>query len=235
LKMENNKIVIAGGFDSMLNYPQYLGFQRLGTFSTWEGEPSSACRPFDKKRSGLVLGEGAGVVTLQRENEADKDSILAEIRGYGSSMDGYLVTDPEPTGYWLAKAADAAIKDAGLQPHDIDSVHLHGTGTLKNDPAETNAMKLIFGEKYNRIPVFSLKGHVGHGIGACSILELGAVIYALNSQVTPVTANYEFPDETVNLFVIRGGEYKMKVNNILKLNANIGGQNSALVVSRYGQ
>ncbi|MDH4262501.1 MAG: beta-ketoacyl-[acyl-carrier-protein] synthase family protein [Spirochaetia bacterium] len=235
LKKTENKIFITGGFDSMLNYSQYLGFQRLGTFSTWDGDPACACRPFDKKRSGLVLGEGAALFTLQRADEADQKSILAEIKGYGSTMDGYLVTDPEPSGLYLAKAAISAIKDAGLSPDDIDSVHLHGTGTFKNDPAEANAMKIIFGDRYKKIPVFSLKGSIGHGIGACSALEVCGVIYALENQVTPVTVNYEFPDDTVGLFAIKGEEHKMKINNILKLNANIGGQNSALVIGRHGQ
>jgi len=233
LKENPDNIAIVGGFDSMLNYPQYLGFQRLGPFSNWSGEPDKACRPFDKNRSGMILGEGAAVYTMQEARSADPENILAEVKGYASSMDGYLITDPEPSGSYLARAALRAIKYAGLSPSDIDCVHLHGTGTLKNDEAEANAMKLIFSEKFSEIPVFSLKGHIGHAIGACSALEVGAVIYSIKNQCVPITANFQKPDEKVPLNVIKGDEKNMRIQNVLKLNANIGGQNSALVIGKY--
>jgi 3-oxoacyl-[acyl-carrier-protein] synthase II len=227
------KIVIAGGFDSMLNHLHYLGFYKLGALANWPGLPAEACRPFDQKRCGLVLGEGAAVYLLQRAKDAAKEHILAEIAGYASTMDAYMVTDPEPDGTYLAEAAQQAIKEAGITPADIDCVHLHGTGTSKNDIAEAAAMKRIFGKSYTNIPVFSLKAQVGHLIAACGALEMLGVIYSLTEQAVPPTINYTHPDTEVPLMVVKDKPLKQKINYVLKLNAAFGGQNTAFVVKRH--
>jgi 3-oxoacyl-[acyl-carrier-protein] synthase II len=227
-------VIVAGGFDSMLNPLHYLGFYKLGAFSNWQGSPAEACRPFDKNRSGLVLGEGAAVFLLQKAADAAPDNILAEIAGYASTMDAYLVTDPEPSGKLLAQAALAAIKEAGITPDEIDGVHLHGTGTIKNDLAETAALKIIFGKKYSSIPVFSLKGQIGHLIGACGALELAGAIYSILRQKMPPTVNFTQADPEIGLRVIKDQPLEMKINYLLKLNAAFGGQNTAIVVKRHG-
>lgn len=229
----SNKAVIAGGSDSMLSPLHYMGFFKLGALSQWEGEPSEACRPFDRKRGGLVLGEGSALFLLENAVLADKSRIMAEITGYSSTMDAYMVTDPEPSGDILSRAALAAIREANITPDDIDCVHLHGTGTYKNALAETKAMELIFGPRYREIPVFSLKGQVGHLIGACGAVEILAVIYSLTKQVVPPTVNFEDSDPEVPLNVIKGEPLKMKLNNILKLNSAFGGENTAIVARKY--
>ncbi len=233
LREKSGRAVISGGFDSMLCPLHYMGFYKLGALSSWQGAPAEACRPFDKKRCGLVLGEGAAAYLMQCEQEAEPSQILAEIVGYSSTMDAYMVTDPEPEGTVLAQAMKEAIANAGLSPKDIDAVHVHGTGTLKNEPAETKAMRLVFGERYDTIPVFSLKGQVGHLIGACGAMELLAVIHSLQTQQILPTVNFDEQDPEALLRVIKGAPLKIKLNTILKINAAFGGQNTALVVKRY--
>lgn len=226
-------VVFAGGADSMVNPVHYMGFYKLGALSGLMEDPSRASRPFDVTRSGLVLGEGAALYALSRLEDAPKGAALAELAGYASTMDAYMLTDPDPTGTQVARAALAAIGDAGLTPDEIDCVHLHGTSTPKNDPAEAAAMKLIFGERFSDIPVYSMKGQVGHTISACGAIELAPVIWSLANQAVPVTVNFEEADPNVPLRVVRGGPLKMRINNILKLNAAFGGQNVALVIKRH--
>jgi len=232
LKQTPGKLVIAGGVDSMVDPLGYIGFYKLGALTTWEGDIAGSCRPFDRQRCGVVLGEGATLFQLQSMAEADPDRVLAEIVGYGTSMDAYLITDPLPTGAGLAQAARAAIEDAGLTPADIDCVHLHGTGTPKNGMAESNTMRLIFGGRFSDVPVFGFKGQIGHLIGACGAVEILGVLYSLLQQQVPVTINYEEPDPDVPLRVITREPLKTDIRYVLKLNAAFGGQNSALVFKR---
>jgi 3-oxoacyl-[acyl-carrier-protein] synthase II len=144
-----------------------------------------------------------------------------------------MVTDPHPDGTFLAKAALNAIKQAGITPDEIDCVHAHETGTYRNALAETHALKIIFDERYTEIPVFSLKGQVGHLIGACGALEILGVIDSLLYQRVLPTVNFYDKDPEVPLNVITEKPLNMKINYILKLNAAFGGQNSALVFKRY--
>lgn len=232
-RLSAGHMIITGGFDSVFNHLHYMAFYKLGAFSNWQGEPGGACRPFDKNRCGLVLGEGAGVFLLQDGEDVREGEALAEIVGYSSTMDAYLVTDPHPEGTYLARAALNAIEEAGISPGDIDCVHLHGTGTYKNALAEANAMRRIFPNRWREIPVFSMKGQIGHLIGACGALELIAVIYSLQNQQVPATVNFEEPDPDVPLRVIKDRPLDMEINYVLKLNAAFGGQNAALVVKRY--
>ncbi|MBU1107975.1 MAG: beta-ketoacyl-[acyl-carrier-protein] synthase family protein [Candidatus Riflebacteria bacterium] len=226
-------MVISGGYDSMLCHLHYLGFYKLGALSDWPGDPSQACRPFDKNRRGLVLGEGAVSFLLESGNNAARERILGEICGYSSTMDAYLVTDPDPGGEQLARAALEAIGEAGITPDQIDCVHLHGTGTHKNAPAEANAMKRIFSDRYKEIPVYSMKGQIGHLIGACGAMELLAVIWSLTKGQVPVTVNYDEPDPEVGLNVVRGKPLDLEIKYVLKLNAAFGGQNTAIVMRRF--
>lgn len=231
----DEKIIISGGFDSMLNPLHYMGFYKLGALSSWQGRPENACRPFDKDRCGLVLGEGAAVLLLQNATKAPPECILGEITGYDSTMDAYMVSDPHPEGIRLARAALNAIEESGITPDAIDCVHLHGTGTKKNAIAESKAMQLIFPKTYNEVPVFSLKGQIGHLIAACGAVEMLGVIYSIQTQQIPPTINYELADPEVPLNVIKERPLKKHINYILKLNSAFGGQNTAFVVKRYVQ
>lgn len=233
LKNNSNMAIITGGFDSMLCHLHYLGFYKLGALSNWEGKPEEACRPFDKNRCGLVIGEGAVTFLLQEDKMAKKNEILAEIVGYASSMDSYMVTDPHPDGTYLAQASLDAIEEAGIKPKDIDCVHVHGTGTFRNELAESKAMKLIFGELSSELPVFSLKGQIGHLIGACGAMEILAVIDAFKNQRVLPTINFKDADNDVPLNVIKDKPLNKKIKYILKMNAAFGGQNTAIVLKKY--
>jgi 3-oxoacyl-[acyl-carrier-protein] synthase II len=233
LQQSQKKIIISGGCDSMLNPMHYMGFYKLGALSDWKGDPRKGCRPYDRDRCGVVLGEGAAYYIMENSVGIGSKNPLAEIAGYSSTVDAYLVTDPEPEGTHLSRAALEAIRDAGITPDDIDCVHAHGTGTRKNDTAECSAMKKIFGSRYRDVPVFSLKGQVGHLIGACGAIETAAVIYSLQNQVVPATVNFETADPDIDLNVLKK-PLKKKIEYILKLNAAFGGQNAALVFKRCG-
>jgi len=232
LKQHGGKLVIAGGVDSMIDPLGYIGFYKLGALSTWTGDIAESCRPFDYQRCGVVLGEGAALFQLENVDDMNPAHALAEIVGYSTSMDAYLVTDPLPSGDMLARAAIEAINEASISPGDIDCVHLHGTGTYKNGIAEANAMRLIFGERYIDVPVFGLKGQIGHLIGACGAVELLGVIYSLLNQQVPVTVNFNEPDPNVPLRIVTGKPLQARIRYILKLNAAFGGQNAALVLKR---
>ena len=225
-------VAISGGFDSMLSPMHYMGFYKLGALSE-AADSSRACKPFSKNRAGLVIGEGAALFTIENARNAKPSSILAEIAGYASSMDAATVTDPDPDGRALARAALEAIGMAGLSPDDIDCAHLHETGTIKNAVAEASAMRLVFGRRASDIPVFSLKGQTGHLIGACCAVETAAVIHCLQTQTVLPTVNFEEPDPQVPLCVVTERPRRMKINNVLKLNAAFGGQNAAIVFKKY--
>jgi len=148
-------------------------------------------------------------------------------------MDAYMVTDPEPSGRHLANAALAAIRDAGLTPDDIDSVDLHGIGTVKNALAEARALELIFPTRWREIPAFALKGQIGHLIGACGAMEVLGVIDALREQRLLPSVNCDNPDPEVPLHIVRGEPLAMKIRHVLKINAAFGGQNTALVFRKH--
>jgi 3-oxoacyl-[acyl-carrier-protein] synthase II len=228
-----DKTAITGGYDSMLSHLHYMGFFSLGALSDWDGEPSASCRPFDRDRRGLVIGEGAAAFLLESEDRAGHGSILAEFAGYGSTMDAYMVTDPEPKGTQLARAMLEAIRDAGITPDDIDMVDMHGTGTIKNALAEAKALEIVFPKRYRDIPVFALKGQIGHLIGACAAVEVLGVIDALKHQRVLPSVNCDEPDPEIPLRIVKGEPLPMKIQHILKLNAAFGGQNSAMVFRKY--
>lgn len=224
--------ILAGGSDSMLSPLHYMGFHHLGALSEWNGDPALACRPFDADRCGIVLGEGAGLTVVQSERTADPSEIIAEIVGYGTSLDAHMVTDPDPEGTQLARCALDAIEDAGICPEDVDCVHLHGTGTPKNEPAEAAAMRKIFGARASEVPVYSLKGQVGHLVGACGVVETLAAALCLREQVVLPTVNCIRLDQSLGLRVVQDRPLSMPMRHVLKLNAAFGGQNAALVLRR---
>lgn len=227
------KLVIAGGADSMLNPAYFMGFHRLGALSALTDDPSRAARPFDRNRSGVVLGEGAALFALGGGLPNRKVMPLAEIAGYASSMDAHMITDPEPTGQRLAEAALRALKEAGVSPSEVDSAHLHGTSTHKSDRAEAAALERIFGPRFKELPVYSMKGQIGHASSACGSIEMLAVLFSLATDSVPPTVNFENTDPEVPLFVIKGRPHPARMRTILKLNSAFGGQNTALVVRRY--
>ncbi len=159
-------------------------------------------RPFDRRRDGFVMGEGAGVLVLEEEEAAKARGarILGYVRGYASTSDAHHLTAPDPSGRGAAKAIELAIKDAGLEPDDVIYVNAHGTSTPLNDRSETTAIKMALGEeKAAATPVSSTKSTIGHLLGAAGAVEAIATLLALRDRIAPPTLNYEEPDEGLDL------------------------------------
>lgn len=232
LKQHRYKVILTGGTESMISCHSYTSFHLLGVMATGH-KASEACKPFDKARNGTVLGEGAIVMALENTETALPGSILAEIVGYGSSMDAYAVTAPDPSAEMLAYAIQKALDDAGIGPKMIDCAHLHGTGTPRNAVAEYKALYRIFGDRVSELPVYSMKGQIGHLIGACGAMEMLGVIYSLQNQKILPTINFAQSDPEAPLFVIKGEPLSMPIRYVLKLNSAFGGQNTALIIKKY--
>ena len=226
--------VVSGGSDAMIVPLAYLGFSTLGALST-SNEPSPfKCRPCDLHSNGTVLGE-ASVALLMEDSERvpDGQEILAEIAGYGCSMDAWSVTDPEPSGAAAAEAVRAALDEAGISPDQIDCIHLHGTGTVKCAPAEYNCLHRIFGERLKEIPAFSMKGQVGHMIGSCTAVEMLGVVYSLQQQVVLPTVNFRTPHPDAPFRMVQGAPLHLPIRYILKMNSAFGGHNTALIIKKW--
>ena len=232
LKHGKQGAILTGGSESMISYVNYIGFYLLGAMSA-DTNPARSCRPFDRRRSGTVLGEGASMLLLENSTMAKEETILAEIVGYGCTMDAYAITDPDPSARMLAKAIDLALNDARIAPDVIDCVHLHGTGTLKNAPAEYLALRQVFGDRVSELPVFSMKGQVGHLIASCTAVEFLGVIHSIQKQEVLPTINFEESDPEAPLFVVRDKPLSIPVKYVLKLNSAFGGHNTALIIKKH--
>jgi 3-oxoacyl-[acyl-carrier-protein] synthase II len=223
-------LAVAGGADSMIHPVGLVYFVLLGAASTAAGEPGKACRPFDRTRTGLVMGEGAGVLVLEEAGHAlaRGATVLAELSGYGSSLDGYQVTAPEPTGEGAARAMRAALADAGLSPEDVDYVNAHGTGTRLNDVAETAAIKQALGARAADVPVSSSKPLFGHLLAGCGGAEAVLTVLSVARGEVHPTANLERPDRKCDLDYVPGVMRRRTVRAALSNSFGFGGQNACL-------
>jgi 3-oxoacyl-[acyl-carrier-protein] synthase II len=187
---------VAGGSEAAITPLGTAAFARMDALSD-----SGISRPFDKRRDGFVMGEGAGVVVLEEEEAARARGarILGYVRGYASTSDAHHLTAPEPQGRGASKAIELALADAGVGTEDVLYVNAHGTSTPLNDRAETNAIKVAFGERAASIPVSSTKSAIGHLLGAAGAVEAIATLLALRDRIAPPTLNYEEPDEGLDL------------------------------------
>jgi 3-oxoacyl-[acyl-carrier-protein] synthase II len=189
--------VVTGGSEAAITPLATAAFMRMDALSD-----SGISRPFDRRRDGFVMGEGAGVLVLEEEEAARARGarILGYVRGYASTSDAHHLTAPEPTGRGAAKAIELALKDAGLEPEDVMYVNAHGTSTPLNDRSETNAIKTALGEeRAAQVPVSSTKSTIGHLLGAAGAVEAIATLLALRDRIAPPTLNYEEPDEGLDL------------------------------------
>jgi 3-oxoacyl-[acyl-carrier-protein] synthase II len=228
-------LMLTGGTHSMVHPFGLTGFSLLSALSTHNQEPTKASRPFDRNRDGFVLGEGAGMLVLEELEHARQRGalILAELVGYGSTADAYRVTDSQPEGRGAAACMATALADGRLSPTEIGYINAHGTSTQVNDRAETLAIKRVFGEAAYRVPISSSKSMLGHLIGAAGAVELIITIKALCQGVLPPTINYEEPDPECDLDYIPNRAREQPVRHALSNSFGFGGQNSALVVSRW--
>jgi 3-oxoacyl-[acyl-carrier-protein] synthase II len=190
-------VVVTGGSEAAITPLATAAFNKMDALSD-----SGVSRPFDRRRDGFVMGEGAGVLVLEEEEAAKERGarILGYVRGYASTSDAHHLTAPEPSGRGASKAIELALKDAGIGPDDVAYVNAHGTSTPLNDRSETNALKAALGEeRAGAIPVSSTKSAIGHLLGAAGAVEAIATLLALRDRIAPPTLNYEEPDEGLDL------------------------------------
>ena len=228
-------IVFSGGAHSMVYPFGIAGFSLLTVLSRRNDEPERASRPFDKKRDGFVLSEGAAVVVLEELDHALKRGarIYGEIVGYGSTADAYRLTDMDPEGHGARRAVEFALQKAGLEPDDIDYINAHGTATAVNDSIETLVIKKVFGEAAYRIPVSSIKSMLGHLIAAAGATELIACLLAIRDRIIPPTINYEEPDPRCDLDYVPNQAREASLDIALSNSFGFGGQNICLIAKRY--
>ncbi|UWE11307.1 beta-ketoacyl-[acyl-carrier-protein] synthase family protein [Actinacidiphila bryophytorum] len=229
-------LMLAGGYDSLTTWLDVLCFGLLGALTKeYNDDPQRASRPFDGDRSGFVLGEG-GVVLVLEELEAARARgarILAEILGYGTSLNAWRITDSPPDGSGAVESMQAAIADAGLAPADIDYVVAHGTSTQGNDLSETVAIRKVFGDDADRLLVSSPKSMAGHLTAAAAALSMFTAIGAINHGLVPPTINLDTPDRRLDLDFVPNTARTADVRHVLVNAFAFGGTNSGLVVGRY--
>lgn len=227
-------VVVAGGAEGSITETAVAGFTNIKALSQ-ATDKTRASIPFDKERSGFVMGEGAGILILEELEHAKKRGakIYAEVVGYGASSDAYHITSPAPGGEGGARAMVSAINDAGINPEDIDYINAHGTSTHLNDSFETAAIKTALGESANKVMVSSTKGNTGHLLGAAGAIEAITCIKAIEDSFVPPTINYKVPDEECDLDVVpnigRNKEIKYAMSNSL----GFGGHNSTIIIKKY--
>jgi 3-oxoacyl-[acyl-carrier-protein] synthase II len=228
-------LALAGASDSVLNPLAMGGFSLLQILSTENEAPERACRPFDATRRGTVLGEGAAFLVLESMERARARGarVYAEVLGYGSSFDAYRVTDPEPNGQGAALSLSKAIADARLGPKDIDCVNAHGTGTPKNDVAETRALKQVLGKRAFEVPVAANKSMTGHLISASGALEAAASALTLYTAKVPPTINLSHPDPECDLDYVAEGCRPFPGQTVLSNSFGFGGQNATLIFRKH--
>ena len=226
---------LSGGSECIVSPIELQLFCLLGALSRRNGEPERASRPFDAERDGFVLGEGAGVLVLERLDHAleRKAPILAELAGYGTSCDAYRVTDEAPDGRGAILAMRRALEDACLPPEEIDYVNAHGTSTPMNDRVETLAIKAVFGKHAHKLAVSSTKSMIGHTISAAGAIELTTCVLALRDQMIPPTINYEYPDPECDLDYVPNHSRPGRLEAVLSNSFGFGGHNDCLVVKRF--
>jgi 3-oxoacyl-[acyl-carrier-protein] synthase II len=228
-------LMLSGGSHSMIHPFGVTGFNLLTALSTANEDPAKASRPFDARRDGFVLGEGAGMLVLEELEHARKRGahVYAELTGYGSTADAFRVTDSHPDGRGAIACIQAALKDSGLDPADIGYINAHGTSTQVNDRVETLAIKRVFGDAAYQVPVSSSKSMLGHLIAAAGAVELIISTQALLQGVLPPTINYEVPDPECDLDYIPNQAREKHADHALSNSFGFGGQNISLIVSRF--
>ena len=242
LRRGDADVMMSGGTHTMIHVLGVTGFIRLTALSRQGGDCTRAARPFDRRRSGFVMGEGAGMVVLETLEHAEKRGAtpLAEIAGYGSSADAFRITDMHPQGLGPAAAIVDALNQAGLDPHALGEdgrplvhyISAHGTGTQENDSVETLAIKHVFGANASRIPISSIKSMMGHLIAAAGAVELITCILAIGHQKLPPTVNLEFPDPELDLDYVPNVAREVEIEVCLSDSFGFGGQNDTLVVQK---
>ena len=226
-------VMVAGGTEACVCPTAIAGFSSLTALSTVE-DPQKCSLPFDKNRSGFVMGEGAGIVVLEELEHAKARGakIYAEVVGYGCSADAFHITSPEDSGAGAARAMSNALKEAGVAPEEITCINAHGTGTHHHDLFETRAIKLAFGEHAKELKVNSTKSMIGHLLGAAGAVEFITGVKEIQEGYIHKTVGYQTPDEEIDLNYCKEA-YEEKVPYVLSNSLGFGGHNASLLIKAY--
>jgi len=227
-------VMICGGVEAPLNQLCFGAFALIRAMSTRNDDPMHASRPFDRDRDGFVMGEGAAVVVLEEYERAKARGahIYAEVCGYAFCNDAHHMTAPRPDGSQAARAMRGALKDAHVEPHEVEYVNAHGSSTPLNDPTETRAIRTVFGDHATKLQVSSTKAYYGHALGASGAMETAICAMALEREWLPPMLNLEDPDDGCDLDYIPGVGRESRVDYILNNSFGFGGINAALVLKR---
>ncbi|MGH4140516.1 beta-ketoacyl-ACP synthase II [Clostridium sp.] len=227
-------IIIAGGAEGSITPLALAGFTSL-TALTKSEDPLRASIPFDKERSGFVMGEGAGIVILESLEHAKKRNakIYAEMKGYGATCDAYHITSPSPDGDGAARAMIMALKDADVKPCEVSYINAHGTSTPYNDKFETVAIKSAFGESAYKIPISSTKSMTGHLLGASGAIEAIVCIKALEEGFIPATIGYSVPDEDCDLDYVPNIGREQQLKYTMSNSLGFGGHNASILFEKW--
>lgn len=228
--------VIAGGTEAPLCGLGVGGFIAMRALSTRNDEPERASRPFDRRRDGFVVAEGAGILVLEalEHAEARGAKILGEVIGYGANADAFHITAPAPEGEGAVGCMTQALDDAGIDPAAVGYINAHGTATQYNDASETQAIKRVFGEHAAKLAVSSTKSMIGHTLGAAGAIEAIATVLSIREGCIPPTINLAEPDPAAEgLHIVADGALRRDIDVALSNSFGFGGQNTALVFSRW--
>jgi 3-oxoacyl-[acyl-carrier-protein] synthase II len=222
--------VLAGGTEAQVTYAGFVGFVLLGALAKKAPSPQAASRPFDRRRSGFVMSEGAGAVVLETLAGARERGrrVYGEVLGYGDSADAYRITEMPPDGAGAALAMTRAMADAGVGPDDVEYVNAHGTSTALNDPAETAAVKRALGDRARAVPISSNKSMIGHTIGAAGAIEAILTWIGIERGVLLPTINLETPDPRCDLDYVPNVARRVPHRVALSNSFGFGGQNACL-------
>ena len=230
-------IMFCGAAEAPITPITFGAFDVVNVLSSRNDDPQGASRPFDKKRDGFVLSEGAGILVLEELDHAQRRNatIYAEVLGFGTSCNAFHMTDLPADGSAMASCIDLAIKDAALNPKQIDYINAHGSSTRMNDIFETAAYKMVFGDYAYKLPASSLKSMIGHPLAAANAIELVVCAQIFQKDLIPPTINQEEKDPLCDLDYVPNQARQKKVNIILKTSSGFSGIHSALVIKRFGE
>jgi 3-oxoacyl-[acyl-carrier-protein] synthase II len=228
-------VIVAGGAEAPLSTLSIGAFDIIKTMSRWDGDPRFACRPFDRRRDGFVMGEGATALIVEELDHARARGahIYAEILGYSLNNDAYHMTSPLPSGESCAAAMRHALTDAQRTVHDIDYINAHASSTQLNDSTETMSIKQVFGDRAKKLPVSGTKGYYAHPLGATGAIEAAVCALAVDRQWIPPTINYQEPDPACDLDVVPNHGRATTLNYVLSNSFGFGGINACIVLGRF--
>lgn len=227
-------VIFAGGTEAAICETGVAGFENMKALSS-STDKNRASIPFDKERSGFVMGEGAGIVVLEELEHALKRGakIYAEVVGYGASSDAYHITSPDPEATGAIRAMKAAMEDGKIKPEEVDYINAHGTSTHLNDSTETKAVKGALGSASSKVKVSSTKGNTGHLLGAAGVIEAVICTKAIENKLVPPTINYQIPDEECDLNVVPNKPVEQEINVAMSNSLGFGGHNATIVFKKF--